>query len=180
MIGDLSRTSRVIRVNMGSSLFLVNDVIFRELWNSKSNYRDSWFAIFNSRELCPREFAIHKRKRQLPGISPAGGEAGRRNWPMHWGKRRLHVSATPLGENVWEELVVARASLRFLHKDGLQNCRLARQFNPSNISTPYMTFVKARPCTRSQYKTNHLRLFGMFGGYRDGKLMRLNLETVYQ
>ena len=52
MIGGLSRTSRVKRVNMESSLFLVNDVIFRELWNSKSNYRDSWFAIFNSRELC--------------------------------------------------------------------------------------------------------------------------------
>ena len=52
MIGGLSRTSRVKRVNMESSLFLVNDVIFRELWNSKSNYRDSWFAIFNSREHC--------------------------------------------------------------------------------------------------------------------------------
>ena len=52
MIGGLSRTSRVKRVNMESSLFFVNDVIFRELWNSKRNYRDSWFAIFNSRELC--------------------------------------------------------------------------------------------------------------------------------
>ena len=40
MIGGLSRTSRVKRVNMESSLFLANDVIFRELWNSKSNYRD--------------------------------------------------------------------------------------------------------------------------------------------
>ena len=52
MIGGLSRTFRVKRVNMESSLFFVNDVIFRELWNSKRNYRDSWFAIFNSRELC--------------------------------------------------------------------------------------------------------------------------------
>ena len=40
MIGGLSRTSRVKRVNMESSLFLVNDVLFRELLNSKSNYRD--------------------------------------------------------------------------------------------------------------------------------------------
>lgn len=30
-IGGLSRTFRVKRVNMESSLFLVNDVIFREL-----------------------------------------------------------------------------------------------------------------------------------------------------
>ena len=52
MIGGLSRTSRVKRVNMESFLVLVNDVFFRELWNSKSNYRDSWFPIFNSREMC--------------------------------------------------------------------------------------------------------------------------------
>ena len=39
-------------VNVESSFFLVNDVIFRELWSSKTNYRASWFAIFNSRELC--------------------------------------------------------------------------------------------------------------------------------
>ena len=72
MIGGLSRTSRVKRVNMESSLSLVNDVIFRELWNSKSNYRDSWFATFNRRELCawpplrpliaPRKITLLKHK----------------------------------------------------------------------------------------------------------------------
>ena len=42
------------------SFFFVTDVIFCELWNSKSSDRDSWFAIFKTyglpslqvRELC--------------------------------------------------------------------------------------------------------------------------------
>ena len=36
MIRGLSRTSRVKRVNVESSLFHFNDVVFREKWNSKS------------------------------------------------------------------------------------------------------------------------------------------------
>ena len=44
-----------------------HDVIFRELRNSKSNYRDSWFAIFNSRELCAwPPLTAPQRTKELP------------------------------------------------------------------------------------------------------------------